>query len=97
MIFILTLGWFDSISKYTLHCNAISMGLIKLMEDKLFAYVTWLVFRSPSKDKTSGLFMVNNTFYERDRILSPRRFVNRCILAPVAGKTSSFYVCELPL
>ena len=81
---------------FTLQCNINGINQTG-MEDKVFAYVTWLTFRSPSKDKTSGLFMVNNTFYERDRILSPRRFVNRCILAPVAWKTSSFYVCELPL
>ena len=36
-----------------------------------------MTFCSPEKDMVSGLYMVTNNFYERDRIISPRRFVNR--------------------
>ena len=66
------------------------------MEDKTLAYVTWMPFKSPEQDKASGLYMVNNTYYETDKIISPRRFVNRCTLAKVR-ESGSYYVLELPL
>ena len=31
------------------------------------AYVTWMCFKTPQIDKTTGLYMVNDTFYEQDR------------------------------
>ena len=45
----------------------------------IFSYVEWMSFRSPELDKLSGLYMVNNKFYEQDRIT---RFAGRCVLAP---------------
>ena len=36
------------------------------------AYVTWMCFKTPQIDKTTGLYMVNDTFYEQDRVMSPR-------------------------
>ena len=61
----------------------------------IFSYVKWMSFKSPELDTLSGLYMANNKFYEQDRIISPRRFAGRCVLAPT-GKGSSFYVIELP-
>ena len=51
-------------------------------------------FKSPEHDKLSGLYMVNKTFYHRDRIISPRRFLGRCAL--VEDKSSSFFVTDIP-
>ena len=50
------------------------------------AYVTWMAFKTPEKDKVSGLYMVKNSFYQTDRIISPRRFINRCTLVPMGKK-----------
>ena len=66
------------------------------IEEKTLAYVAWMTFKSPERDKASGLYMVNNTYYETDKIISPRRFVNRCTLARVRD-SASYYVSELPL
>ena len=61
------------------------------------AYVTWMCFKTPQIDKTTGLYMVNDAFYEQDRVMSPRRFLNRCALAPTGRKgAASYYVTELP-
>ena len=68
-----------------------------VMEEKCYCYVSWMTFKSPEKDAVSGFYMVNNTFYEQDKIISPRRIVNRCILAPLLGKRSGYYVTELPI
>ena len=48
-------------------------------------YCTFL----PNAPKTSSYIRIVNVVL--------RRFVNRCILAPVERKTSLFYVRELPL
>ena len=64
------------------------------MEFIYLAYVTLINFKSPERDKLSGLYMVNKTFYHRDRIISPRRFLGRC--APVEDKSSSFFVTDIP-
>ena len=68
-----------------------------VMEEKCYCYVSWMTFKSPEKDVVSGLYMVNNTFYGQDKIISPRRIVNRCILAPLGGNSSGYYVTELPI
>ena len=60
----------------------------------ILSYVKWVSFKSPELDKLSGLYMVSNKFYEQDKIISPRRFAGRCVLAQ-AGKGISFYVVEL--
>ena len=57
----------------------------------ILSYIKWV---SPELDKLSGLYMVSNTFYEQDKIISPRRFAGRCVLAQ-AGNGTSFYVVEL--
>lgn len=67
-----------------------------VIQDHVLAYVTWMTFHSPEKDKISGLFVVNNSYYERDRIVSPRRFIKRCTLVPVGKKSSSYNIAELP-
>ena len=62
---------------------------------KTWAYVTWMTFKTPEKDPQSGLYMVNKSFYQRDIIISPRRFMNRCILIP-SDKGTTYTVAELP-
>lgn len=65
------------------------------LQNCTLAYVTWMVFKSPEKDKLSDLYLVNDTFYQRDKIISPRKFISRCTL--VRGeKKSSYYVANLP-
>ena len=32
------------------------------------AYVTWMNFTSPEKSSVNDLYMVKNTYYEKDRI-----------------------------
>ena len=64
------------------------------VHENLLAYVTWMCFKTPAIE--NGLYMVNNAFYEQDRIISPRRFVNRCALAPAGRSNSLYYVIELP-
>lgn len=44
------------------------------------AYVTWLKFRSTNPEPISKLYGVTKELYQRDRILSPRRFLCRCVL-----------------
>lgn len=58
------------------------------------SYVTWLKFHSQSPEPHSKLHLVTGNFYESDRIISPRRYLCRCVLAP--HKSSSFLVSELP-
>ena len=40
----------------------------------------------PQIDKTTGLYMVNDTFYEQDRVMSPRRFLTAVLLHPLEEK-----------
>ena len=69
---------------------------MKVFESSL-ANVTSMCFKMPQIDKTTGLYMVNDTFYEQDRATSPTRFFNRCALAPTGRKGApSYYVTELP-
>ena len=63
------------------------------VHENLLAYVTWMCFKTPAIEKKTGLYMGNNAFYEQDRVISPRRFVNRCALAPARRNSSSYYVC----
>ena len=46
-------------------------------------------------EKKTGLYMMNNAFYEQDRVISPRRFVNCCVLASTE-RNNSYYFVELP-
>ena len=60
------------------------------------AYVTWLKFRNGQPDPVSKLYSVTNDCYQRDRIVSPRRFICRCVLVPYTSSANSFMVSELP-
>ena len=71
---------------FTLHATD---GTKNEVHQNLLAYVTWMCFKTPAIEKKN--WMLNNTFYEQDRVISPRRFVNRCALAP-AGRNSSSYM-----
>ena len=71
---------------FTLHATD---GTKIEVHQNLLAYVIWMCFKTPAIEKKN--WMVNNTFYEQDRVISPRRFVNRCALAP-AGRSSSSYM-----
>ena len=62
---------------------------------KTWAYVTWMNFKTPEKDPHSGLYMGNKSFYQRNRIISPQHFMNRCILIP-SDKGTTYTVAELP-
>ena len=75
------------------HCDMMVSN--KKYGNAYFHMFKWMSFKSYELDTLSGLHMVNNKFYEQDRITSPWRFAGRCVLAP-AGKGSSFYVIELP-
>ena len=59
------------------------------------AYVSWLKFRSPDKDRVSKLYMVKKQFYVSDSFVSPRRFLTRCVLVS-PNKRGDYFVCELP-
>lgn len=43
-----------------------------VMKDTILAYVTWMTFAMPEINAMNGLYVVKNSFYERDRIISPR-------------------------
>lgn len=59
------------------------------------AYVSWLKFRSPDKDRVSKLYIVKTQFYVSDSFVSPRRFLTRCVLVS-PNKRGDYFVCELP-
>ena len=40
------------------------------LQNVILAYVTWMVFKTPEKDKFSNLYLVSDTFYQRDKIIS---------------------------
>ena len=79
---------------FTLHTT--TDGTKTEVHENLLAYVTWMCFKTPAIEKKTGLHMVNNAFDEQDRVISPRRFVNRCALAPAGKNSASYYVIELP-
>lgn len=59
------------------------------------AYVTWLRFKDYAHQKTTQLYGVTNREYVNDRILSPRRFMCRCVLVPPKSSVPFFLVSEL--
>ena len=61
-----------------------------------FAYVFWFKFCTPSKESISQLYMVKKTFYSGDHIVSPRRFLSRCVLLAPCKNENYYFVCELP-
>ena len=59
------------------------------------AYVTWLKFRYNGPEKLSKLYCVTKDLYRKDRIVSPRRFLRRCVLVSTDPATSVSLVSEL--
>ncbi len=59
------------------------------------AYVTWLKFRSHDPEKMSKLFTVTNQVYQGDKIISPRRFLCRCVLVSPKPTVPLYFVSEL--
>ena len=65
-----------------------TVTVVMSKEAKAFklAYVSWLKFRDAGKDKGSKLYRVlMDSRYQRDSVISPRRFLCRCV---VVGATS---------
>ena len=60
------------------------------------AYVSWLKFRSHSPEQLSNLYRVTNQTYKSDRIISPRRFLCRCVLVSPRQTIPQYLVSELP-
>ena len=61
------------------------------------SYVTWLKFKSETADPLSKKFMITKNLYQRDRIISPRRFLCRCVLAATKANEPFYFVSELPM
>lgn len=59
------------------------------------AYVTWMKFRYSGPDPISHLYGVTNDTYQRDRIISPRRLLSRCVLVSPNPAASLHLVSEL--
>ena len=59
------------------------------------AHVTWLKFKSDHPNIASKLYEVKNQYYARDRVISPRRFVCRCVLLAPKQNVPYFTVSEL--
>lgn len=59
------------------------------------AYMTWIKFRSDDPEPLSQLYMVTNRYFKADRIISPRRFINRCVLVPPKADSSYYFVSEM--
>ena len=59
------------------------------------AYVTWLKLKSWCPEPTSQLYEVTKELYSRDRILSPRRFLCRCVLVATKQGKAQTLVSEL--
>ena len=58
------------------------------------AYVSWLKFK-PHNYELCKLYAVTNQEYRTDRILSPRRFLCRCVLVPPKENAAFSFVSEL--
>lgn len=59
------------------------------------SYVTWLKLKSDHPEPQSKLFVTLRNFYQSDRIISPRRFLCRCVLVPANVNGTSHFVSEL--
>ena len=84
----LSISIFKLFVTFTVHTTD---GTKNEVHQNLLAYVTWMCFKTPEIEKKN--WMVNNTFYEQDRVRSPRRFVNRCALAPAGKEQFIVYQC----
>lgn len=59
------------------------------------SYVNWMKFKADSVEKMSKLYMVTKNYYQKDRIISPRRYMCRCVLAGTRVNPSFQFVSEL--
>ena len=59
------------------------------------AYVHWLKFRSSQVDPLCRLYSVSKDTYQRDTIISPRRFLCRCVLVAPKPRSHFSFVSEL--
>ncbi len=50
------------------------------------SYVTWLKLKSDNPEPLSKLYITSTDIYRSDRIISPRRFLCRCVLIPTPKK-----------
>ena len=57
-------------------------------------YVTWLKFRNTSPDPLCHLYGVSKEVYQKDRIISPRRFLCRCVMVRINPAVPFFLVSE---
>ena len=58
------------------------------------AYVQWFQFYNDSEDP---FFLITDDFYTGDEIISPRRFISRCILLKPYANSPYKFVVELPV
>ncbi|SMN01272.1 hypothetical protein SPONN_2357 [uncultured Candidatus Thioglobus sp.] len=62
----------------------------------ILSYVHWFKFRCKDVEPQSRLYMVSKQVYMRDRIVSPRRFLCRCVLVSTKSQEPYYFVSELP-
>ena len=63
----------------------------------ILSYIQWYKFKSKKVEPLSGLYTLKSKqFYQTDRIMSPRRFLCRCVLAATKPKAPYFFVSQLP-
>ena len=58
------------------------------------AYVQWFRFYDDSQDP---LFQITDDFYEGDEIVSPCRFVSRCVVLKAYSNSPFKFIVELPV
>ena len=81
------------IVKFYFTVTAVVRGEPKL---HYLSYVTWLKFKTSRPEEMSKLYMVSKDCYRSDRILSPRRFICRCVLVSPRANEAFYFVSELP-
>lgn len=59
------------------------------------AYINWLKFSGRRMDSSNQLYKVVKEFYLKDEIISPRRFLCRCVLVAPAASSHYSFVSEL--
>ena len=74
-----------------------TVATVTLQQRKIhhLAYVTWLKLKSWNPEPTSRLYEVTKELYSHDRILSPRRFLCRCVLVTTKQGGTYILVSEL--
>ena len=76
---------------YTLELYHINKSVLKGND---LAYVTWMAFKTPEKDKVSGLYMVKNSFYQDRQNNKPQEIHQSLYTCTYGGKK---YISELPM